>query len=168
MEPTKPIRSTLPVKGPSASLEARVERLEAIQEIIDLEAQYCRRWDADDGDGWAALFTPDGVFHCVDLVGRPGFTRTGRADLSAFCQEFQLGMARLHLVTTYEIAVDGPAATARTSFECHRAALGDHPHIGMLSGYYETEYLRLDEGWRIALRTEHLVFNREETYYVHA
>jgi SnoaL-like domain len=30
--------------------------------ISDFMAEYCWRVDEGDGDGWAALFTPDGVF----------------------------------------------------------------------------------------------------------
>ena len=152
------------VKG-SASLEERLWRVESVLDIQRLEARYCHTWDAGDGGAWAALFTEDGTFRCVDLVGRPGFTRRGRTDLAAFCREFQAGMARQHLITTYDVQVAGDVAHGTTAFQCHRARLGADPHVGMLSGYYETEYVHTAGGWLIRGRVERLVFNREETYY---
>jgi hypothetical protein len=40
------------------------------------------------------------------------------------------------------------------------------PHIGLLTGYDDVDYIQTAEGWRIQRRVERLVFNREETYYV--
>ena len=46
-----------------ASLEERLARLEAIEEIKALKARYCALCDADyDPDGLAALFLPDAVW----------------------------------------------------------------------------------------------------------
>jgi uncharacterized protein (TIGR02246 family) len=149
----------------SGSLEERLWRVESILEIQRLEARYSQTWDASDDEAWAALFTLDGVFHCVDLVGRPGFRHEGRAALAAFCRELQTGMQRLHLITTYDIEVDADRARGRTTFECHRTAVGDHPFVGLVTGWYQTDYVCTEEGWRIAHRTEHLVFNREERYF---
>lgn len=154
-----------PIKSSPPSLEERLARVESALEIQRLEARYSHTWDASDHDAWAALFTENGVFHCVDLIGRPGFRHEGRAQLAAFCREFQTGMERLHLITTYDIEVEGEAAHGRTNFECHRVETGDHPFVGLMTGYYETDYRRTVEGWRIRSRTEHVVFSREERYF---
>jgi hypothetical protein len=168
MEFVETITGQSPVKGAPLDLEARLRRIESILEIQQLEARYSRTWDASDHDGWADVFTEDGIFHCVDLVDRPGFLHQGRSPLAAFCKDFQTGMERLHLITTYDIAVDGDTAHGQTTFECHRVELGSHPSIGLVTGYYETDYIQTDAGWKIKKRTEHLLFAREERHYAEA
>ena len=154
-----------PVNSVPPGLEQRLWRVEAALELQRLEARYCQTWDSTDDQRWAALFTEDGVFHCVDLVDRPGFRHEGRDALAAFCRDLQHGMQRLHLITTYDVEVAETTAHGRTTFECHRTQLGDHPFVGLVTGWYDTHYRHTPDGWRIAHRTEHLVFNREERYF---
>ena len=85
--------------------------------------------------------------------------------MAAFCKDFQTGMERLHLITTYNIDVDGDVAHGQTTFECHRVALGISPFIGLVTGFYNTDYVHTDSGWKIKKRTERLLFAREERYY---
>lgn len=53
-------------------------------DILELFGRYCHRVDHGDGPGWAALFTPDGVFQAGDdirlegseqLTSMPGIVR---------------------------------------------------------------------------------------------
>lgn len=168
MEPPETTTAQSRVKSSGLDLEERLWRIESTLDIQRLEARYSHTWDASDHDGWADVFTEDGIFHCVDLVGRPGFLHRGRHQLAAFCKDFQTGMERLHLINTYNIEVDGDAARGRTTFECHRVEIGSHPAIGLVTGFYDTYYVYTDSGWKIKKRTEHLLFMREERYFAEA
>jgi uncharacterized protein (TIGR02246 family) len=156
------------VKDSFPDLDERLWRIESTLDIQRLEARYSQTWDASDHDGWADVFTEDGIFHCVDLVGRPGFRHRGREQLAAFCKDLQTGMERLHLINSNDVEVDGDTAHGRTTFECHRVELGSHPAIGLVTGYYETDFVVTEAGWKIKQRVEHLVFVREERYYEEA
>jgi uncharacterized protein (TIGR02246 family) len=147
------------------ALERRIADLEANVAIMALEARYARTWDTSDAAAWADVFTDDGIFERVDVEGKPGHLRVGRAELTEFCREAQAGFGRLHMMHTYDIEVHGPAATARISFECRRITLGDYPRHGLISGFYDVDYRSTDHGWRIAHRRERQVFFREESYF---
>jgi uncharacterized protein (TIGR02246 family) len=146
-------------------LERRVADLEATMAIIALEGRYARTWDSSDALGWADLFTPDGVFERVDVEGKPGHRKAGRAELAQFCREAQAGFGRLHMMHSYDIAVTDGTAAARLSFECRRITLGDHPRHGLITGFYDVDYRRTQTGWRISSRRERQVFYREESYF---
>jgi hypothetical protein len=145
-------------------LEKRVADLEATMAIIALEGRYARTWDTSDAPGWAGVFTQDGVFERVDVEGRPGHRKAGQAELAQFCREAQAGFGRLHMMHSYDIAVSGGTATGRISFECRRITLGDYPRHGLITGFYDVEYRRTPDGWRISRRRERQVFYREESY----
>jgi uncharacterized protein (TIGR02246 family) len=146
-------------------LEQRVADLEATMAIIALEGRYARTWDTSDALGWADVFTPDGVFERVDVAGKPGHRKAGRAELARFCREAQAGFGRLHMMHSYDIAVTGDTAAARISFECRRITLGAYPRHGLITGFYDVEYSRTQAGWRISSRRERQVFYREESYF---
>jgi hypothetical protein len=46
--------------------------LEARQDIADLFGRYCHRVDGGDGEGWAALFTEDGIFEVPGAIRLQG------------------------------------------------------------------------------------------------
>ena len=148
-----------------SKLEKRVADLEATMAIIALEGRYARTWDTSDALGWADLFTPDGVFERVDVEGKPGHRKAGRAELAQFCREAQAGFGRLHMMHSYDIAVTDDTAAARISFECRRITLGDYPRHGLITGFYDVDYRRTQAGWRISGRRERQVFYREESYF---
>ncbi|HUE09979.1 MAG TPA: nuclear transport factor 2 family protein [Steroidobacteraceae bacterium] len=45
---------------------------EARQDIADLFGRYCHRVDGGDGEGWAALFTDDGIFDVPGAIHLEG------------------------------------------------------------------------------------------------
>jgi 3-phenylpropionate/cinnamic acid dioxygenase small subunit len=73
-----------------AALEARLEEAEARLAIMDLEAEYARAWDAGDAEGWAAVFTEDGVFDMAgvgnQLLAHTGESATTRSNFYAVHQ----------------------------------------------------------------------------------
>jgi 3-phenylpropionate/cinnamic acid dioxygenase small subunit len=73
-----------------AALEARLEEAEARLAIMDLDAEYARAWDAGDAEGWAAVFTEDGVFDMAgvgnQLLAHTGESATTRSNFYAVHQ----------------------------------------------------------------------------------
>lgn len=130
--------------------DARLAELADRLELLDLEGAYARTFDSRDGDAWAALFTPDGVYQARGLApGDPGH-HAGRAALAEFCTNAPFD--GLHLLHVPEITVDGDEALARV----HLQFLGTfrregNPTIEM-SGYYDVRYVRVDGRWRIRHR----------------
>lgn len=148
------------------TIEQRLARLEAREEIRHVEAQYCDRWDRSDARGWAALFTPGGEFVRADVTGVPGHTQRGRAQLESFCRRLQMDYGRLHLLATIDIVVDDEEkARSRIGFQCEMVGTGLYPRPGTVMGYYDSFYTCTREGWRIARRVERQVFKSEMAYY---
>ncbi len=91
------------------SIESRLQRLEDIEAIRALDAEYCR--ELDDGN-WAALielFTPDGEFIGLSHA-------RGHAELLAFFGGLAAGglTAFWHHVSNLEIELDGDTARVRS------------------------------------------------------
>jgi len=127
------------------SVESRLRRLEAVQEIMDLESQYAFAADTRDTDLYVSLFTEDGV---IDL--RPyGDRIVGREAIRRFRQASPDKVAfSVHYLHNPHIVVDGDRAWGRFYW---LAAL-DWVATGEAvwsSGYYLDEFVRTDEGWRI-------------------
>jgi ketosteroid isomerase-like protein len=148
------------------SLEERVARLEAMLELMTLEAEYARAWDTGDADGWAGVFTHDGVFELVGSAGRPTRTYEGQAALREFCQTVNAEWTGLHLMHVPQLMVDGDVARGRVHFEWTSVARGHAAHTvqGRTYGYYDILYRRTGEGWRMARRVEHGV-GRAQTVF---
>jgi uncharacterized protein (TIGR02246 family) len=121
-------------------LEERIQRLEDIDAIRQLDAEYCRRLDAGDWEGLAALFTPDGEFVGLD-------TARGHDALVSFFSGLAAGglTAFWHYVTNLEIDLDGDAATVRSSLwqPCVQDGV---PHVA--GGRYDDALLRHEGRWR--------------------
>jgi hypothetical protein len=129
------------------SIEDRLARLEAVQEIMHLKAAYCRFADADyDAEGIAGLFVEDGVWD-----GGPEFGRhVGRAAIKAFIDATR-GQIRFaaHLVMNPLIEVqDAAHATGkwRLFMPCSSVAEAGLEARWLLCDYAET-YVRQDGRW---------------------
>jgi 3-phenylpropionate/cinnamic acid dioxygenase small subunit len=106
-------------------------------EILQLMYRYNLAIDTGDAAGWAATFTPDGVF---DVAGQ---VRSGRDELIAFAASVH-GLR--HTMANPVIDVTGDAASVRAYFIVFQgpAVLG--------TGTYSDEVVRTPDGWRFAKR----------------
>ncbi len=138
----------------AGDLEARLRAAEDRLAIIELEGAYARTYDDHDGDAWAALFTPDGIYQSrvlPDGGGRgPVSFVQGTEELRRFCTDAPF--AGLHMLHLPQITLDGDRATARVHLEFHGAYDGDGGPLTKLVGYYDVAYERHGDRWLITRR----------------
>lgn len=137
-------------------MEARLARIEARMKIMDLEAEYARSWDAADADGWADVFTSDGIFEIGPVGDQPARLQQGAAELADFCREVSAFYRGLHFMHLPRLNIDGDVAYGRLHFEWIGLYNPHERHRGRrdAAGYYDVTY-RVERGrWRIARRFE--------------
>ncbi|MEE8370173.1 MAG: nuclear transport factor 2 family protein [Dehalococcoidia bacterium] len=149
-----------PTTNTERDLEARIQELEDVRAIIDLEADYARAADTVDPDGYGNVFTEDGVIELGDRGEQPTQRVSGRAAISDFCRNviaksYKFGMHSLH---NAQIVVDGDTATGNLYFEATTHSATDK--IGWSSGSYQDEYVRTPEGWKISKKVISFAFRR--------
>ena len=129
---------------------------DAAAEIASLEGEYARAWDSADSEGWAAVYTEDGVFEVPGVGGRAPQRFEGRPALQALCRRYNEKYEGLHLMHVPLLVVDGEHATGRLHFEFTASTRpGITPSVRRQSnGYYEVTYRRVDGRWLMALRVE--------------
>ena len=139
-----------------ATFERRLAAAEDRLEIIDLEAEYSRAWDSGDTDGWADVFTPDGVFEITKSGDQPTRLVTGTEELAGFCAEVSEYYQGLHFNTAPRLRVDGDMAWGQVHFQWIGIFRPGARHSGQrhAAGYYQVTYRRLEIGWRIERRVE--------------
>jgi hypothetical protein len=152
---------------PQKSLEARVEALEAVIEIMRLEAEYARVWDTGQAERWADVFTEDGVFEQPPVGDRPGRTVSGREALRRFCAETNAQVTGIHLMHPPHITVDGDTARGGVYFEFKsvRRAAPAETTLSTTAGHYEVTYLRTPDGWKMKRRVEKAIARSTGAFY---
>jgi len=130
--------------------EARLRRLEDLEEIRALLMEYRRALDEKDFRAYAALFARDGVFSAGTMKA------TGPDEIYALV-EGMLGTLLtersgddFHLVANIAIELDGDRATS-TSTWAYVLRERDTPVLAKL-GRYEDELVREDGRWRFQHR----------------
>jgi ketosteroid isomerase-like protein len=126
-------------------------------EIADLSYRYAACADDRDADGAAALFTPDGVLMVPEPPASLGPVREHRGQAAirrSFAPLDELVLT-FHAMAGIVIDAGAEPGTARGRVSCiahHVAArgAGGRDHVWYL--HYRDDYLRTDEGWRIARR----------------
>ncbi len=131
------------------SVEARLQKLEDMEEIRTLLLDYGRTLDARDLKGYSELFAKDG-----EWIGGFGSVK-GRADLLAFMQK-NVGTApntgqTYHLLTNFLINVTGNTATA-TSRWSYVIGTKEKKPILEHSGRYDDTLIREDGKWKFQKR----------------
>jgi ketosteroid isomerase-like protein len=139
------------VTGSQASLEARLQRLEDIQEISALFMSYRRTLDEREFAAYAELFAPDG-----EWAGNLGSFK-GPAAIKQMLDD-SVGTAfgieagdDFHLVANPDIHVDGDRATASSTWAFVKRDGDDRPQLSLL-GHYTDVLARTPEGWRFVRR----------------
>lgn len=129
--------------------------------ILNLEGEYARTWDTVDPEGWAALFSPEGIFEMLPVGNTPGAFYRGREVLADFCRLINASYRGLHLIHVPSIRVEGDRASAWIHFE-FRSLRGST--LGSVAGIYQVEYRRGEEGWRIDHRIEQAVARASDDF----
>jgi len=124
-----------------SGLEARVRRLEDVEAIKILKAEYCYGVDANEPERVARLFTEDALWHA------PGIGRfEGRDAILKFFRSLpEMMRFWLHLVMNPQIEVSGDSARGQwyliepNTLRDGRAVWG--------TGRYQERYRRVAERW---------------------
>lgn len=134
------------------SIEARLQRLEDIEEIRTLLLNYGKTLDARDLKAYSELFTKDG-----EWIGGFGAVK-GRPELLAFMQK-SIGTGpntgkTYHLLTNFDITVTGDKATALSRWS-YVIGTKDKKPVLEHSGRYEDTIVREDGKWKFQKRVVH-------------
>jgi hypothetical protein len=127
---------------------ARLQRLEDIESIKQLKAQYCSFCDQNyDPQGIASLFTDDGVWDGGNL-GKA----EGHAAIIKFFERAPSAFSfAIHHVMNPRIDVDGDHATGRWYLLQPLTRKSRSGEEAMwLAGRYEDEYVRIGGEWKFA------------------
>ncbi len=148
-----------------SSLEARLQKVEAQEEISNLLVEYGHDLDTGDFVAYSNLFARDGTWtDCVPPLhscpGGIGWAK-GPAGILAMMQRTIGGRARraydpqharsFHLDTNFYIQVHGDRATA-TSKWTFFVRSKDNKLVPQLSGYYDDVLIREDGKWKFLER----------------
>jgi uncharacterized protein (TIGR02246 family) len=133
-----------------ASIGARLQRLEDIEEIRTLLLDYGRFLDSRDLTAYSRLFAKDG-----EWVGGFGSAK-GPAEILAFMQK-NLGTGpnrnnSFHILSNFEIDVKGDTASAWSRWTFIVPAPDGKPVISQ-SGRYDDTLVREEGRWRFKRRT---------------
>ena len=116
----------------------------AIQEVL---ARYSICVDTGDADGFAGLFTEDGVWEWkavgLRLCGRQAIGDIARA-VSTHAKGAQ------HAISNPVIAVEGNKAKSICQLTCFLSR--PEQIYSLMLGYYEDEWLKVDDSWLISRR----------------
>jgi 3-phenylpropionate/cinnamic acid dioxygenase small subunit len=142
----------------TSDLEARIQRLEDRQAIVDVVISYATSIDRGDWDTYAALFT-DPVHVDFSEAGLPA-ADFPRAAFTGFAQQaLEAWPARQHLSPNHQVTFD-EADPDRAL--CHSYMYAQHhaekasagPYI--MRGSYDNHMVRTTDGWRIERLVQHL------------
>jgi 3-phenylpropionate/cinnamic acid dioxygenase small subunit len=130
-----------------AQNEARLRRLEDLEEIRAVFTRYAKALDARDFAAYAGLFAESGVLEA------PLGAATGPAAIQELLEERLAGSSAprrvaFHLIANPEIELDGDRATARVLWSYVTNGEDGFPLIFQL-GHYDDVLIREKGSWRI-------------------
>lgn len=128
------------------------------EEIRQLVARYNFAVDFGDAEGWAACFTPDGVFTSMPEGGPLSGRHEGRDALVAYGKvHFKVSKGRArHWNWNLDIEGDGERATMRCYLAAYSATAPDSPAVLRATGVYRDVLVKTGQGWRFATRDVHV------------
>lgn len=113
--------------------------------IQQLYARYNHAIDFGDAEGWAACFTPDGVFNSG--MGGP---QQGTEALKAFAGGFASRMKARHWNTN--LVVEGSGESAKGKCYLMLMNLADGKATPLVTAVYHDELKKTADGWKFASR----------------
>jgi 3-phenylpropionate/cinnamic acid dioxygenase small subunit len=123
------------VKNPLVALDVL-----AIQQLL---ARYCVYLDQRDFDTWSTIWAPEGEMHAFGQIWK------GPEEITSHISQSDHG---LHMAGIPQILIDGDRATGLQNFLFAEAAKTEAGWRELRIGYYDDEFVRLDEGWHFASR----------------
>lgn len=136
--------------------ESMAARREDEAQLRDLAYRYARMMDRMAFDWLPRVFAADGV-----LAG-PGYTMTGHDELRAGLQALDQFQATLHGVLNTYFEIDGDDATGEVYCVANHVHTVEGIPFKLDMGIrYEDTYRREAEGWVIALRKFHLIWETD-------
>ena len=133
------------------SIEARLQRLEDLEEIRELFNEYKRVLDAKDFVGYAELFATEGEFVAGTLRAK------GRAEIQTLVEGMlgnllgdELG-TDFHLAINPSVRLDGDRATAEVTWAYVVRGEDGQPVLSKL-GHYNDVLIREEGRWRFLRR----------------
>jgi ketosteroid isomerase-like protein len=128
-------------------LEARLRRLEDLEEIRQLFVDYGYLLDLGDYAAYAQLFAEDG-----ELMLGPMGRAKGRQEIEAMMARVGgAGGASLHLITSPMVTLNGDQAVSRVMWTVINRAEDGTPSLGMV-GHHEDDLVREGGRWRFRSR----------------
>jgi uncharacterized protein (TIGR02246 family) len=128
-------------------------RFEAVADRVELRAlvdRYAVAADSRDREGFAGVFTADGV-----LAVGPGGGLVGPDAIPAPLDYLDAHYTHtMHLVGNHDVVLDGDTATGTVYCLAHHLSVRGGEMIDSCMGLrYFDRYVRTDDGWRIAHRS---------------
>lgn len=133
--------------------------LEDKMNILEVIARYSYTYDGRDADGFAHLFTADGIFEVIDSGGSQSELRLeSRAAIQAWAlrrhQQVVKDVRDRHYQsgTLFDVLTQAQAQTRTMVLITHQGATDPTPRP-VLSGVYHDRWQKTQIGWQIAQRT---------------
>ncbi|WP_409429641.1 nuclear transport factor 2 family protein [Mycobacterium sp. SMC-11] len=126
-------------------------------EIQQLLVDYSTAIDTRNFDGLDAVFTPDAYIDYRALGGIDGRFPEVKAWLAEVLPNFA---NYSHMLGLPAIRVDGDSATARTFCFNPMVFSGEKPATMLLGLWYDDEFIRTAQGWRMSRRNEIKCFEK--------
>jgi 3-phenylpropionate/cinnamic acid dioxygenase small subunit len=142
------------------ALEARVRRLEDLEEIRQLHEDYIFHLDRGNFSEYAALFAKDGKMRLgparadgraeIERVARESFGGGGGGGGGGGAVR-EGGMGGFHIVSGPQITLDGDEATAQVMWTVIARGPDDKPTVTLV-GHHVDDLVREEGHWRIQRR----------------
>ena len=122
--------------------------------ILRLLHRYAHAMDYGDESAWVDVFTPDGVFDVIEVVGGHRVHReSGRAAFSAFISAYHKPpFYQKHMMVDPIIQIDGTSARVEAYFMLLQRDEADGQPLLVAFGRYHDRLVKQDGRWRIAER----------------
>jgi len=133
----------------------RIQEIADRLEIQDLLTSYCTAIDTKRFDELDSVFVSDAFIDYTSAGGVKGLLPEVKKWLSEVLNMFPMTQ---HIVSNFEISVDGDEATSRCAFYnpmgLPPAERTESLQLMFFGGYYNDKLIRTSNGWRISQRIE--------------